>query len=163
MRRILLLASASACLFAFPARAAESVSDVPTAATSAGNTVARATEAELAAAKIERFQRAELNARMDKVLEESKKTLAGLQAMIDATTDPATLKDLEARMTQVKQGTTIDLLKVQSTFARENGRIEQADEIDAQIEAILNPKRAVSAVRIDASPRAAVAPEGGAR
>ena len=153
MRRILLLASASACLFAFPARAAETVSDVPTAAASAGSTVARATEAELAAAKIERFQRAELNARMDKVLEESKKTLNGLQAMIDATTDPATLKDLEARMTQVKMGTTIDLLKVQSTFARENGRIEQANEIDAQIETILNPK----------SPVAAHAPAAGAR
>jgi len=151
MRRILLLASASACLFAFPTRAAETAADVPTSsanvptAANSPRVLPVPTETDLAAAKIERLQRADLNARMDAVLEISKKTLAGLQAMIDATTDPATLKDLEARMTQVKQGTTIDLLKVQSTFARENGRIEQADEIDGQIEAILNPKRPVSA------------------
>jgi len=153
MRRILLLASASACIFAFPTRAAATASETPTAATNNARVAPAPTEAELAAARIERLQRKDLNARMDKVLEESKKTLNGLQAMIDATTDPATLKDLEARMTQVKMGTTIDLLKVQSTFARENGRIEQANEIDAQIETILNPK----------SPVAAHAPAAGAR
>ena len=145
MRRILLLASASACIFAFPTRAAETASETPRANTTAAPTLVVPTEADLQAARIERLQRAELNARMDKVLEASKKTLGGLQAMIDATIDPATLRELEARMAQVKQGTTIDLLRVQSTFARENGRIEQADEIDGQIEAILNPKRQVSA------------------
>lgn len=151
MRRILLLASASACLFAFPIRAAETAADVPTSTVTAGPAQAAPTEAEIQAAKIERAQRGELNARMEKVLETSKKTLEGLQLMIDATSDPAVLKDLEARMTQVKKDTTIDLLKVQATFARETGRIEQADAIDAEIEAILNPKRPVAA------------PAGGAR
>ena len=140
MRRILLLA-ASACILTSPVLAA----DPPTAAPDAARVATAPSEAELQAAKIERLQRGELNARMEKVIEASKKTLAGLQEMIDATRDPATLKDLETRMAQVKKGTTIDLLKVQATFARENGRIEQAAAIDAEIDAILNPKRPVLA------------------
>jgi len=163
MRRILLLASASACLFAFPTRAAETAADVPTTSVTSGPALAAPTEAELQAAKIERAQRAELNARMEKVLDASKKTLEGLQLMIDATSDPAVLKDLEARMTQVKKDTTIDLLKVQAGFARENGRVEQADAIDAEIEAILNPKRQLPAGRTEGATRAIVTPEGGAR
>ena len=160
MRRILLLASASACLFAFPTRAAETAADLPTAAATAAP-AALPTDAAREAARIERLQRAELNARMEAVLEASKKTLAGLQAMIDVTTDPATLEDLEARMAQVKRGTTIDLLRVQATFAREHGRLEQAAEIDAQIDAILNPKR--PAVAAPANSDAARTNAAGAR
>ena len=159
MRRILLLASASACLFAVPTRAAETAADHPTTVTAGPAAVP--TEADREAARIERLQRAELNARMEAVLEASKKTLAGLQAMIDVTTDPATLEDLEGRMAQVKRGTTIDLLKVQATFARENGRLEQAAEIDAQIDAILNPKR--PAVATPANSDAARTNAAGAR
>ena len=44
-------------------------------------------------------------------------------------------------MAQATQDLTINLLKVQATFAREKGRVAQADEIDAQIDAILHPKR----------------------
>ena len=162
MRRILLLASVSACVLTSPTFAAEPAADVPTAAVTAGTARTTPTEAELEAARIERLQRAELNARMGAVIEASNKTLAGLQAMIDVTRDPATLRDLESRMAQVKRGTTIDLLRVQATFAREHGRIAQADAIDAEIDAILNPKRPAPATAA-AFRRAAVTPEGGAR
>ena len=49
MRRILLLASASACLFAFPTRAAETAADVHTSTVTAGPAQAAPTEAEIQA------------------------------------------------------------------------------------------------------------------
>src|SRR5688572_32692108 len=130
MRRHLLLVPAFACLLASPVPAADIAEDAPstpTAVTAPSQVAPVApTEAELEAARVERLQRIELNNRMNAVLEVSLKTLAGLQAVINATTDPATLRDLELRMAQVKRGTTLDLLRVQATFARENGRIAQA-------------------------------------
>ena len=164
MRHIFLLASTFACVLTSPAFTAETAAELPTPVVSAGPAQAAPTEAELEAARIERTQRAVLNARMEAVIDASNKTLVGLQAMIDATSDPATLKNLEGRMAQVKRGTTIDLLRVQATFARENGRMAQAEQIDAEIDAILNPTRRATAPRT--SPTrvpAEVAPTGGAR
>jgi hypothetical protein len=163
MRRSLLLAVASACVLTSPTLAAETAADLPTENVTAGAAQAAPTDAEIAAARAEHLQRAELNARMDAVLEASKKTLAGLQTMIDASKDAATVRELEGRMAEVKKGTTIDLLKVQATFARENGRIEQANEIDAEIDAILHPKRPAPVAGAAASQRAVVGPVGGAR
>jgi hypothetical protein len=162
MPRKLLLALVSVSILASPALAAEDAA-APTADVSARTSVAAPTDAEVEAARSERLQRIELAARMDAVIEASNKTLAGLQKLIDATTDPATGRDLERRMAEVKRGTQIDLLRVQATFARENGRIAQAEQIDAEIEAILNPKR--PARPAGAAPaRTSVAPAaGGAR
>jgi hypothetical protein len=143
MRRILLLVAASAC-FAAPTTDAAG-GKLSTAPSTQASVVQ--SEAAVLAARSERQQRVELNRRMEAVLEASKKTLAGLQAMIDASTNPATTEDLERRMAEVKKGTTIDLLRVQATFAREHGRIAQADAIDAEIDAILNPKRPAGGAR----------------
>jgi len=85
-----------------------------------------------------------------------------LQKMIEATTDPATLRDLEKRMAQVKQDTTLDLLRVQASFARENGRVAQAEKLGAELAEILNPKRAVPTATSSVRGGAAL-PAGGAR
>ena len=152
MRRILLIALASTCLLTCTSFAGEAPTELPTAVT-AGSAQPAPTEAQIEAARIERLQRVELNARMQVVIDASNKTLAGLQTMIDATTDPATLKNLEGRMAQAKRGTRIDLLRVQATFAREYGRIAQADAIDAEIAEVLNPTRRPTAATRTASTR----------
>ncbi len=168
MRRAFLLAPAFACLLAAPAFAADATEDPTSAATTVQATTAvppvvsaEATEAALAAARAERAQRIELNARMTAVLETSQKTVAGLQKMIEATTDPVMVRDLEKRMMQAKQETTLDLMRVQATFARENGRIAQAEQIEAEIAEVLAPKRIVPST--SAARTGAVAPAGGAR
>jgi hypothetical protein len=169
MRRAFLLVSASACLLVSPAFAADATDEPTPAATSAvSTTVVPSTltpeqaEAAAQAARIERAQRLELNARMNAVIEASQKSVAGLQKMIEATTDPATLRDLEKRMSQVKTETTLDLMRVQATFARENGRIAQAEKIEAELAEILNPKRAVPTATSSVRGGAAL-PAGGAR
>ena len=161
MRRKLLIALVSTILLPCTSFAAEAPAELPTAVPTAGSAAAAPTEAALEAARLERHQRVELNARMQAVIDASKKNIAGLQTLIDAKPDAATLKSLEGRMAQVKRGTTIELLRVQATFARESGRNAQADAIDAEIEAVLNPTRPLT-VRAASAPRA-VAPEGGAR
>jgi hypothetical protein len=145
MHRILLLAAACACLCTVTARAGETAAGPSTTTEITGPAQAVPGAAALDAARVERTQRAELSARMQAVIDASKKTLAGLQTLIDATTDVGTLLELEARMAQVKQGMQVDLLRVQSTFARENGRAAQANAIDAQIDAILHPKHPAAA------------------
>ena len=99
-------------------------------------------------------ERADLNARMNAVLEAGNKTIAGLQKMIDAAPAGASTQDLERRMAQAKQDLTLELLRVQATFAREKGRMAQADEIDAQIDAILHPKRPAGAAATSSAARA---------
>ena len=135
MRRILLFYVVCACILSSRASATEK------AVESATPVQSEVAAAELEAARIERAERAELNARMEAVLEAANKNIAGLQTMIDASPGLLVTQDLERRMAQAKQGLVIDLLRVQATFAREKGRIAQADEIDAQIDAILHPKR----------------------
>jgi hypothetical protein len=169
MRRAFLLVSASACLLAAPVFAADATDEpTPVSATTTSITAAPSTltpeqaEAAAQAARVERAQRLELNARMNAVIEASQKSVAGLQKMIDVTKDPATRRDLEKRMAQVKTETTLDLLRVQATFARENGRVAQAEKIEAELAEILNPKRAVPATTSSARTGAAL-PAGGAR
>jgi hypothetical protein len=131
MRRILLFSMFCACALTSRASATPQVVDAATP-------VQSEQAPELDAARLERT---ELNARMNVVLDEGNKTIAGLQKMIDASPAGTSTQDFEHRMAQAKQDLTINLLKVQATFAREKGRIAQAEEIDAQIDAILHPKR----------------------
>ena len=168
MRRRLLLASASACLLVTPAFAADapvaaaSSAAVPTRVTTPSTVTPEQAEAALEAARVERAERVELNTRMTAVIEASQKNVMGLQKMIDASTDAKTRRDLELRMAQAKRETTFDLLRVQATFAREKGRIAQAEKIEAEIEEALNPKRVAPAASSQARTDA-VAPAGGAR
>ena len=136
MRRILLFYVLCACVLSF--RASATPQAVEAATTAQATQPAGDLEAE-------RLERADLNARMNAVLEEGNKAIAGLQKMIDASPAGASTQDLERRMAQAKQDLTINLLRVQATFAREKGRVAQADEIDAQIDAILHPKRPAAA------------------
>ncbi len=147
MRRILLFYVVCACLLSTRSDAAPRAAEATTTVQSEQTTV------EVDAARIERLERVDLNARMNAVLEAATKNIAGLQKMIDASTNAATTKDLENRMAQAKQGLTIDLLQVQATFAREKGRVTQAEEIDAQIEAILRPKRPAVAPSVSSATR----------
>jgi hypothetical protein len=139
MRRILLFYVLCACVLSSRASA------TPQVVESATTVEAQQAAADLESARIERLERADLNARMNAVLEEGNKTIEGLQKMIDASPAGASTQDLERRMAQAKQDLTINLLRVQATFAREKGRVAQADEIDAQIDAILHPKRPAAA------------------
>lgn len=136
MRRILLFYVLCACVLSSRASA------TPQVVESAKTVEVQQPIADLESARLER---ADLNARMNAVLEEGNKTIAGLQKMIDASPAGASIQDLERRMAQAKQDLTINLLEVQATFAREKGRVAQADEIDAQIDAILHPKRPAAA------------------
>ena len=160
MRRVLSAASATACLLASPVLAAET-SAPTTIPMNVASPMTTPTPAELEAVRIERAERIELAARMDAVIEASQKTVAGLQKMIESTTDASARRDLELRMSQVKRETTLDLMRVQATFAREKGRIAQAEKIEAELEEILNPKRVVPSVPTNV--RTSVAPGGGAR
>src|SRR6185436_8097647 len=113
MRRFFLLAAASACLLTLPVLtlAAETTANSPSIV-AIEKAAPPQSEAAIEAARVERSQRAELTARMDAVIEASTKTLVGLQKLIDATTDPAMVQDLERRMAQVKFDTQLDLLRV---------------------------------------------------
>jgi hypothetical protein len=166
MRRVLLLASAAACLVVSPAFPADNTptalpAPMPTDAASTPLTPAEA-QAAIDAARVERAQRVELNARMNAVIEASQKAVAGLQKVIEATTDASVRRDLELRVMQVKRGTTLDLMRVQATFARETGRIAQAEKIEADLAEILNPKRATPGAGAQVR-TGVVAPAGGAR
>ena len=136
MRRILLFYVVCACILSSRASATEKATE----ATAPVQSEEQAGQIETA-----RLERADLNARMNAVLEGGNKTIEGLQKRIDASPAGASTEDLEKRMAQAKQDLTINLLRVQATFAREKGRVAQADEIDAQIDAILHPKRPAGA------------------
>jgi len=136
MRRILLFYVVCACVLSSRASATEKATEV---------TAPVQSEEQAAQIETARLERADLNARMTAILEEGNKAIAGLQKMIDASPGLQATQDLEKRMAQAKQDLTINLLKVQATFAREKGRVAQADEIDAQIDAILHPKRPAQA------------------
>ena len=160
MRRVLSVATATACLLASPVFAAEN-SAPTTIPMNAAPSVTAPSPGELEAARIERAERVELAARMDAVIEASQKAVAGLQKMIEATSDPIARRDLEGRMAQAKRQTTLDLMRVQASFAREKGRIAQAEKIEAELDEILNPKRVTPAAPTNV--RTTVAPAGGAR
>jgi hypothetical protein len=146
MRRALLLASAAAaCLIVSPVIAEDTTPTAATAPIPAEEGAARLTPAEqeaaIEAARIERAERIELHARMNTVVEASQKTVAGLQKMIESATDPSLRRELELRVAQAKRETMLDLMRVQATFAREKGRVAQAEKIEAELAEILNPKR----------------------
>lgn len=147
MRRVLLLASAAAaCLVVSPSFAAEPTPTAVTAPVPVDAGAERLTRAEqeaaIEAARVERLERIELSARMNAIVEASQKTVAGLQKMIESATDPSVRRDLELRVAQAKRETMLDLMRVQATFAREKGRVAQAEKIEAELAEILNPKRA---------------------
>lgn len=97
------------------------------------------------AAASERQQRAELSRRIQATVERSRKVIAGLSAQAALVRDPNRRVELDRRLEQAKLDLQIELLRVQAQFARDNGRVAQARDLEVQIAAALQPRTANAA------------------
>ena len=79
--------------------------------------------------------------RIAAVVEAEQVAAADLQARIDAATDDEELAALQRELEALKKETRVEILRVQADFAREEGRLEQAEAIEAAIENLRNPPR----------------------
>jgi hypothetical protein len=107
------------------------------------------------AAARERHQRDELSRRIQRAVEQSQSVIAGLSAQAATLRDPDARLELNRRLEQAKQEREVELLRVQADFARENGRLAQAQELDRQIAAAQGANGASNA---DASPTLSSSP-----
>ncbi len=73
-------------------------------------------------------------------LEAGKRELAGLEAQLAATQDPAAVLDLFRRIRDSKRRTERDLLKTQLEFARADGRAEDAARLAAALDSLATPR-----------------------
>jgi stringent starvation protein B len=111
----------------------------------------------------ERLQREELSRRIQAAVDQSSKVIAGLSTQAAAIRDPNVRVALDRRVAQAKHELQIELLRVQARFARENGRIGQAQDLEAQIAAFTAPRVTKPSV-LPESPTTSTRPAtGGAR
>ena len=82
-----------------------------------------------------------LHVRIVAVIEAERVAAADLQARIAAATDDEELVALQRELEALKKETRITILQVQADFARDEGRLGQAAEIEAAIETLRNPSR----------------------
>lgn len=129
----------------------------------AANAIRVPDDAARVAANSERQQRAELSRRIQAAFERSNQVVAGLSSQAMKIRDPNVRRDFERRVAQAKCELQIELLRVQAAFARENGRIAQAQDLEAQIAAATAP-RVTKAFVLPESPTTSARPAtGGAR
>jgi len=57
-----------------------------------------------------------------------------LEAELESLRDPIAALELQRRISDLKEGTEIQILQVQATYARREGRPQRATEIDAVVE-----------------------------
>lgn len=79
--------------------------------------------------------------RIAAVVEAELVAAADLQARIAAATDDEELAALQRELETLKKQTRVTILQLQADHAREQGRLEQAAEIEAAIETLRNPPR----------------------
>ena len=115
------------------------------------------------AANSERQQRIELSRRIQAAFEHSNQVVAGLSSQAMKIRDPNMRRDLERRVAQAKFELQIELLRVQARFARENGRIGQAQDLEAQIAAATAPRVTKAPVPPDSPATDGRPATGGAR
>jgi hypothetical protein len=74
------------------------------------------------------------------VLADEQTKVAELQARLEAATDDHAALALQKEIEQIKVETELNILRLQATYARNEGRIEQAAEIEAVIAEMLSPR-----------------------
>lgn len=93
-----------------------------------------------------------------RVVNAERARLAELEARLRDTADDTAALSLLREIEQVKQGTEVEILRIQAKFARSAGREAQAQEIEAAVTQILAPAPALAA-----PPASTVSPSGDAR
>jgi hypothetical protein len=111
----------------------------------------------------DRLQREELSRRIQAVVEQSGKVVAGLSAQAATMRDANLRLELDQRLAQAKSELQIELLRVQAQFARENGRTRQAQDLEAQIAAATAPRVTNASMRPEPATTSARPATGGAR
>jgi hypothetical protein len=104
----------------------------------------------VAAKPAARIVRTPLMLALTAVMDDETTQLQPLLAELAATHDASQSLALQRRIEQVKQGTELQLLRVQSGFARAAGNVDLADRIDAAIAEQLQPR-----LRLESQPRTA--------
>jgi hypothetical protein len=84
---------------------------------------------------------------MNTLLEDERVALRDLQARYRSAADPATALDAQRRIEQLKVNTEIGLLRIQASWARREGRAEQASHLEKAIEEILHPQPPLTTVK----------------
>ncbi len=80
--------------------------------------------------------------------------LAALEARVPATADGAAFLSLQREIEQVKQDTELQVMRTQAEHARLEGRVEQAERIEAALAEMAAPQPAIVPVeRHDEAPR----------
>ncbi|MDO9695250.1 MAG: hypothetical protein Q7W56_10985 [Candidatus Latescibacteria bacterium] len=86
--------------------------------------------------------------------------LAELEARVPAAADAAAFLALQREIEQVKQDTELQVMRTQAQHARLEGRVEQAEQIEAALAEMAAPRPAIvpverhdEALRGDAAPR----------
>lgn len=82
-------------------------------------------------------ERQALQAELEQRVEQTRKEVAALQARHDATTDYTLRRALQQRIEAAKREAQLDFFRIQLRYAQVAGRLEQAKELEAVLEAQL--------------------------
>lgn len=78
------------------------------------------------------------------LLEQEAARLAELEARVPAAADAAAFLSLQREIEQVKQDTELQVMRTQAEFARLEGRVEQAERIEAALAEMAAPRPAAA-------------------